>query len=69
MHVRQLETRMAHLEGAYEQSNERLASMDRRLDAIDRRFNWVIGLILLSWLTIIGMQITTFQAVLQVLHK
>lgn len=34
-----LESRMAHLEGAYEQVNERLGSIDRRLDSIDRRFD------------------------------
>jgi hypothetical protein len=35
---------MAHIEGAFDQINERLGSIDRRLDAVDTRFNWVIGI-------------------------
>ncbi|MBV8284581.1 MAG: hypothetical protein JO175_08025 [Candidatus Eremiobacteraeota bacterium] len=30
---------MAHLEGTYEQVNQRLAAIDLRFDAIDRRFD------------------------------
>jgi hypothetical protein len=36
-----LEVRMAHLEGAYEQTSQRLAAIDLRFDAIDRRFDAV----------------------------
>ncbi|HEY1976249.1 MAG TPA: hypothetical protein VGG89_06890 [Candidatus Baltobacteraceae bacterium] len=32
---------MAHLEGAYEQTSQRLAAIDLRFDAIDRRFDAV----------------------------
>jgi tetrahydromethanopterin S-methyltransferase subunit G len=32
---------MSHLEGAYEQVNQRLAGFDLRFDAIDRRFDAV----------------------------
>lgn len=34
-----LEVRMAHLEGAYEQTSQRLAAIDLRFDAVDRRFD------------------------------
>lgn len=30
---------MAHLEGAYEQTSQRLAAIDLRFDAVDRRFD------------------------------
>lgn len=30
---------MAHLEGAYEQTSQRLAAIDLRFDGIDRRFD------------------------------
>lgn len=36
-----LESRMSHLEGAYEQTAQRLAAIDLRFDAIDRRFDAV----------------------------
>lgn len=53
---------MAHVEGGFVQVNERLAGMERRLDAhersialrfdqVDRRFNWLTGIVLSSWLT------------------
>lgn len=32
-----LESRMAHLEGAYEQVNQRLGSIDLRFEGVDRR--------------------------------
>jgi hypothetical protein len=53
---------MSHLEGAYEQVNQRLAGFDLRFDAIDRRFDaidrkiderfmWTIGIVLTCWFT------------------
>jgi tetrahydromethanopterin S-methyltransferase subunit G len=67
MHATPLEVRMAHIEGAFEQINERLGnidrhfesidrrfeSIDRRFDQIDSRFNWVIGIIVGTWMTTI----------------
>lgn len=75
MHAHPLEARMAHIEGAFDQLNERLGGIERRLDSnehvvalrfdqIDRRFNRTIGIIVGTWLATIGMQITTIQAVL-----
>jgi hypothetical protein len=54
-----MEIRMARLEGAYEQISERLNGIDSRLAAIetridqrfvamDQKFLWVIGLVLVS---------------------
>lgn len=37
--MKPLELRMAHLEGTYEQVNERLASIESRFPAIDLRFS------------------------------
>jgi tetrahydromethanopterin S-methyltransferase subunit G len=57
---------MSHLEGAYEQVNQRLAGFDLRFDAIDRkleamrsdlverfdqRFIWTIGIVFTCWFT------------------
>jgi tetrahydromethanopterin S-methyltransferase subunit G len=55
---------MAHIEGAFEQISERLGSIDRRLDAMDSRFNWVIGIIVGMWVTLIATQITTILTIL-----
>jgi hypothetical protein len=54
-----LETRMARLEGAYEQICDRLNGIDQRLfglqqrfdslrSSMDRKFLWVMGLVLVS---------------------
>jgi len=64
MHATPLEARMAHIEGAFEQISERLGSIDRRLDAMDSRFNWVIGIIVGTWVTLMATQITTILTVL-----
>jgi hypothetical protein len=37
--VTPLEARMAHLEGAYEQTAQRLAGFDLRFDALDRKID------------------------------
>jgi len=52
-----LEARISHVEGIVEQINERVGGVKRRLDSIetrfDARFNWVIGIILGTWITTI----------------
>jgi hypothetical protein len=52
-----LEARISHVEGIVEQINERMGGVERRLDSIetrfDARFNWVIGIILGTWITTI----------------
>jgi tetrahydromethanopterin S-methyltransferase subunit G len=55
---------MAHIEGAFEQINERLGSIDRRFESVDSRFNWVIGLIVGTWITTMATQITTTLTIL-----
>jgi hypothetical protein len=64
MHAHPLEARMAHLEGAFDQVNERLGSIDCRLDALDVRFNRVIGTIVAAWVTLISTQIATTLTIL-----
>lgn len=51
--VQSLEARIAHVEGAFDQANERLGSIDRRLDGIGARFNWLTGIVLGTWATTI----------------
>ncbi|MGH7736728.1 MAG: hypothetical protein ACREMP_02480 [Candidatus Tyrphobacter sp.] len=57
-----VESRMAHLEGAFEQINWHLASIDSRFTAIDMRFDamdrkidqrfmWTIGVVVGTWVT------------------
>jgi tetrahydromethanopterin S-methyltransferase subunit G len=64
MHTHPLEARVARLEGAFEQVNERLGSIDRRLDSfehlvalrfdqVDRRFTWLTGIVIGTWVTAI----------------
>jgi tetrahydromethanopterin S-methyltransferase subunit G len=89
MHAHPLEARLAHVEGAFDRVNERLSSLDRRLDSfahtvalrfdeidrrfegcfgqtdsrfaqldgrfaqIDTRFNWLIGIVIGTWITTI----------------
>lgn len=51
MHTHPLEPRIADLEGAFDQINERLGGIERRLEGVDQRFNWVIGIIVGTWIT------------------
>jgi tetrahydromethanopterin S-methyltransferase subunit G len=53
MMAQSLEARIAHVEGAFDQVNERLGSIDRRLDGIDTRFNWLTGIVIGTWATTI----------------
>ncbi len=64
MHAHPLEARIAHVEGAFDQVNERLGSIDRRLDGLDVRFNWVIGTIVGAWVTTMSAQIATMLTIL-----
>lgn len=59
-----IEERMAHLEGAYEQINHRLGSIEQQLIRLDNgisdlrkemhnQFLWFLGLLLPMWVTII----------------
>lgn len=53
-----LEERMAKLEGAFEQMNVRLGSIEGRLSAIETEirsnFRWLLGTQLTMWITIIA---------------
>ena len=64
-----LESRMARLEGAYDQVSRRLMNIDPRFDALDRkidllrdtldkkidqRFTWTVGIVVTTWLTTIA---------------
>jgi tetrahydromethanopterin S-methyltransferase subunit G len=66
--MQHVEGRLSRLERAYEQAADRLNGIDgaitdlrrevdqkigRLSDQVDRRFNWVIGLIVTSWMTTI----------------
>ncbi|HEX3456407.1 MAG TPA: hypothetical protein VHR97_00485 [Candidatus Baltobacteraceae bacterium] len=64
MHVHSLEARMARVEGAFGQVNERLGGLDRRFDSfenltalrfdqMDRRFTWLTGIVVGTWVTTI----------------
>ena len=66
--VETLEARLAHLEGAFLQMDRRIESLERTVDArfnhfesrftqlesrFETRFNWVIGMIVTSWISTI----------------
>ena len=59
-----LEARLVHLEGAFLQVDRRLESLERmtvsrfdqqegRFNQIDQRFNWLIGIVMTSWISTI----------------
>ena len=59
-----LEGRIAHLEGAFAQVNERIGGIDRRLDSlehmiallsdrVDRKLTWLTGIVVGTWITTI----------------
>jgi tetrahydromethanopterin S-methyltransferase subunit G len=62
MHAHPLEARLAHVEGAFQQVNERLNSLERRFDSlehlvalrfdqVDRKFTWLTGIVVATWIT------------------
>ena len=64
-----LEVRIAHLEGAYEQIDRRLASVEAGLiqvrqemgqlrQEIREQFRWLLGFQIVTWLTILGALLT-----------
>ena len=56
-----LEVRIAHLEGAYEQVDKRLGSIESTLMQLrsemtvrmDNQFHWLLGTIFTSWITVL----------------
>jgi hypothetical protein len=44
--IQPMEARIAHLEGAFEQVGERLNGIERRID-------WLIGIVVATWITTI----------------
>ncbi|MGC2406745.1 MAG: hypothetical protein WA431_10110 [Candidatus Cybelea sp.] len=51
MHAHPLEARLAHVEEAFDQVNERLGNIERRLGGFDHRFNWLTGIVVGTWIT------------------
>lgn len=75
MHAQPLDARMAHIEGAFEQINERLGSIERRFDVafasvdqrfnhVDTKFNWLIGTTAGGFFTLIAVQVTATLTIL-----
>ena len=59
-----LEARIVHLEGAFEQIDRRLASVETGISQlrqeIREQFRWILGFQILTWISILG----TFPAIL-----
>jgi len=68
MSAQPLEARLAHLEGAFLQVDRRLETIERTMESrftqvetrlesrfsmIDQRFNWLIGIVMASWISTI----------------
>ncbi len=53
-----LEVRIAHLEGAYEQIDKRLAGVESGLSQLRQemreQFRWTLGFQILAWMSIMG---------------
>ena len=50
--VTDLDSRQARLEGVIEQFNERLNSIDRRLDGQQQCLRWIVGIQITSFVTL-----------------
>ena len=50
--VTDLDSRQARLEGVIEQVNERLNSIDRRLDGQQHWLRWIVGIQITSFVTL-----------------
>ena len=48
-----LEERMARVEGILSQIGKRFDSLERRIDSLDKKFYWLIGIVLATWITTI----------------
>ncbi len=75
MSAQPMEARIAHLEGAFDQVGERLNSMDRGIELVrgeiaevrkdlNQRFMWLTGIMAGTWVTMVGMWITTMLTIL-----
>jgi tetrahydromethanopterin S-methyltransferase subunit G len=64
MSAQLLDARLARVEGAFEQVDRRLDSLERRFESleamlearfgiVDQRFNWLIGIMIATWITTI----------------
>ena len=57
--VRELSERQARLDGVIEKLDRRLDSIERRMTALEASmrhgFFWLIGLMFMSWLSIVGL--------------
>jgi len=53
-----LDVRIAHLEGAYEQIDKRLAGVESSLTQLRQemreQFRWILGFQILTWVSILG---------------
>ena len=53
-----LEVRIAHLEGAYEQIDKRLAGVETGVAQLRQQmyeqFRWIVGIQILAWISILG---------------
>lgn len=58
VHERSTSARFEHVDRRFDQMDRRLDSLEQRtalrFDQIDRRFNWLIGLVVGTWLTTIA---------------
>ncbi|MGH7716010.1 MAG: hypothetical protein ACREML_08445 [Vulcanimicrobiaceae bacterium] len=55
MSAQPLDARMARIEGAFDQIDKRLESIDRRIDRLadlfESRFTWLTGIVVGTWIT------------------
>ncbi|MCE2440368.1 MAG: hypothetical protein J4F39_13175 [Candidatus Latescibacteria bacterium] len=56
--VTDLDSRQARLEGVIEQVNERLNSIDRRLDGQQQWLRWIVGIQITSFVTLGSLTMT-----------
>ena len=66
-----MEQRLSRVEGGIAQSSERMArleggfaQMNERMNSTDQLLRWVLGIMITSWLTLVGLTVTILSRLL-----
>ncbi|MBV8152701.1 MAG: hypothetical protein JO101_09680 [Candidatus Eremiobacteraeota bacterium] len=59
-----LDQRFAQIDHRFAQVDQRFAQVDQRFALIDHRFNWLMGIVVVTWVTTVGAWTTTILTLL-----
>ena len=60
----QIDQRFAQIDHRFAQVDQRFAQVDQRFALIDHRFNWLMGIVVVTWVTTVGAWTTTILTLL-----